>query len=631
MSGNTVEIRCLGDFEVQGLAVDVQGVKQTALLAYLASNLGASCPRETLISIFWGDRFNDQARQSLRQALSALRRAFRDLPDALEIDRDMVRLNQKCVSVDIKQAETAVAAGDLRKAAEIFRRGDFLSSLNPNESGIADWLALERARLRELARRTLLEHGETLLQNGHVTEAEEISTWLLQQDPLDEVTARLAMQSKAASGAAFEAAKIYHRLCDDLQNELGVKPAAETTACFDQLQSGNSANRKAKAGETPKQDPVSDVPLIAIEPFEYAPDDASTKALAEDLRSQLIFRLTKRVGIKVLDEQVGQPDTSTYKLRGRLRTSGNQGRLNLSMVLGEQSRAVFSQNYSGDISDTFAFCDELVAQAETNIRVQTNAFDGERLAHIPEDRLSIPELQSKAANLLHTGTVEGFVHANKLMDRAVALDAKSPTSLAMRANIRIWLGMAGCGALSAADEEQLETDLNTALEVQHRSDYIYHVRGTFYACCKRDAAATLKDGERALEINPNYALAFNTLGLGHLLSGQYDHAVSALSQYVALSENDPLLPARLFPLAVAQVCNGDYRDAEATIDRAIGSKPNQRLFHRLRAMCLRASGRGYEADKANAAADQLPDVPSVLAVCPPLHQDRSDLLASALK
>ena len=635
MNGPTIEIRCLGEFAVQGLAVDIRGAKQVALLGFLAANLGKPCPRETLVPIFWGDRFNDQARQSLRQALSALRRAFRHCPDGLEIERDSVRLNPARVGVDIKHAETAIAVGNVAKAAELFLRGDFLSTLNPKEIGIKDWLTVERAKLRELARHTLLGHGETLLDQANLIEAEDTAAWLLRQDPLDEVAARLAMRVKAAAGPFSEVAKFYRRLCDDLQAELGVNPAVETTDCFNRLQDKARATSPEPVivgtGGTGHERRASDVPLISVEDFEFAPETSTARSMAADLRTQLVFRLTKRMGIKVFEERESATDRSTYVLRGRLRISGNQGRLNLSLLLREQSRTVFSQNYAGDTSDIFKFCDDIVAQAETHLRVQTNAFDGERLTHIPDDQLSVPELRSRAANLLHSGTVEGFRHAEKLMDRAVRLNSTDALSLAMRANIRIWLSMAGCGAMRDAEQQELARDLNAALERQHNSDYIYHVRGTFHACCRRDAVATLRDGERSLEINPNYALAFNTLGLGHLLLGHYEKAVYSLERYVALSENDPLLPARLFPLAVAQYCNGGYGDAVTTIDRAIALKPNHRLLHRLRAMCLRATGKTDEADAADIDADMLPDAPSVVAVCPPMHENRSGLFSSMLK
>lgn len=630
MSNPIIEIQCLGEFTTKGLADDLRGGKQVALIGFLASNLGTPCSRETLASIFWRDRFNDQARQSLRQALSALRRSFRHCPDGIEIERDSVRLNPDFVFVDIKQAETAIADGDIGTAAEIFRRGEFLATLNPKDGGITDWLVMERAKWREKTRKTLLDLGEELLQQMKPNLAEEAAEWLVKQDLLDETAVRLAMRSKAAVGSLSEMAKLFHRLCYTLQTDLGVKPAAETVDCFNRLKQGFDIGQHT-AADTAIDGTSSGVPTISLDYFEFAPEDAATKALSTDLRDQLIFRLTKRIGIKVLDEHPGLTDKSTYVLKGRLRVSGNQGRLNLSMILREQSRTVFSQNFNGNISDTFKFCDELIARAETQLRVQTNAFDGERLSHIPEVKLKVTELRAKAANLLHTGTFDGFSHAEKLLDRAIELNPTDPTSLAMRANIVIWISLAGYRELSATDQYKLETDLNSALEGQQGSDYIYHVRGTYNACCKRDALAALKDGERSLKINPNYALAFNTLGLGHLLLGQYDHAVSKLKKYVELSENDPLLAARLFPLAVAQFCNGEHLDAEKTIDHAIGLKPNHRLFHKLHAMSLRAIGKSEAAEAADITAAQLPDAPSIVAVCPPLHPDQSNLFSNTMK
>ena len=127
------------------------------------------------------------------------------------------------------------------------------------------------------------------------------------------------------------------------------------------------------------------------------------------------------------------------------------------------------------------------------------------------------------------------------------------------------------------------------------------------------------------------ALAFNTLGSGYLLLGQREQAVKALDTYVALGDNNPLLPARLFPLTVAQYRNGHYANSVTTIDRAIVLKPNHRLLHRLKAMGLRANGETDNADAADKEADLLPVAPSVIAVCPPLHEERSAHFARYLR
>jgi DNA-binding SARP family transcriptional activator len=47
--------------------------KAQALLAYLALQKGRAVPREQLATLLWGNSATEQARQSLRQCLAALR------------------------------------------------------------------------------------------------------------------------------------------------------------------------------------------------------------------------------------------------------------------------------------------------------------------------------------------------------------------------------------------------------------------------------------------------------------------------------------------------------------------------------------------------------------------------------
>ena len=136
-----------------------------------------------------------------------------------------------------------------------------------------------------------------------------------------------------------------------------------------------------------------EVPSIAVEAFAFAPDDSETRGAADDLHEQLITRLSRRSGIRVLDDSTGQVRQATYLLRGRLRTAGARGRLSVSLMLGGENRTVWSQIYEGDPSDIFAFCDELIESVDVDLRLQINAFDGNRVAHLPEDRLSLSELR----------------------------------------------------------------------------------------------------------------------------------------------------------------------------------------------------------------------------------------------
>lgn len=183
----------------------------------------------------------------------------------------------------------------------------------------------------------------------------------------------------------------------------------------------------------------SDVPTIAVEAFELAPDNLDTRAAAVDLRDQLILRLSKRTGVRILDEGTGQPTESIFLLRGRLRMAGERGRFNLALLLRDGGENVLSQSYEGDTTDIFAFCDKIIEQADIDLRLQINAFDVDRISHLPDDELSVSELRPRAASEFYKVTVASWargvfgvhtlrdsISARRDLERTIALNSAYP-------------------------------------------------------------------------------------------------------------------------------------------------------------------------------------------------------------
>ena len=101
-------IRLLGDFAVSdrdGNPVSVSGAKQRALLAYLALNAGKPIPRDRLMTLLWGERFDEQARQSLRQGLTKIRKLATDGKPLLHSDGDTISFDAAAIDVDALEFE----------------------------------------------------------------------------------------------------------------------------------------------------------------------------------------------------------------------------------------------------------------------------------------------------------------------------------------------------------------------------------------------------------------------------------------------------------------------------------------------------------------------------------------------
>src|ERR1700761_6624512 len=84
--------------------IPVPSRRRRALLAYLAMQPGFSETRERLGALLWGDAPDRQARQSLRQALVAMRADFAPFDvHPLRVERDTVGLDPDLVVVDARE------------------------------------------------------------------------------------------------------------------------------------------------------------------------------------------------------------------------------------------------------------------------------------------------------------------------------------------------------------------------------------------------------------------------------------------------------------------------------------------------------------------------------------------------
>lgn len=113
-----------------GTGAEIRGLSRRAqaMLAYLSQQPGGKAERGRLADLLWSDRSESQARASLRQELSVLRRA---LPELIEADRQCVRLAALSVQVDLS------APGDMLEGFDLASEGfeDWLRTLRMAHAG----------------------------------------------------------------------------------------------------------------------------------------------------------------------------------------------------------------------------------------------------------------------------------------------------------------------------------------------------------------------------------------------------------------------------------------------------------------------------------------------------------------
>jgi DNA-binding SARP family transcriptional activator len=172
--------------------------KVEALLTYLVMNPQAHS-REKLAALFWCDFTDQQARKSLRTALSILRGELGD--NLLLVDRDAVQLNPAFpLWLDVREFEKQAAT--------------FLSDASPDPAQVNiqlyegelladfydDWIVPERERLRALYLKTLARLIQHYRAQSEYERAIEFAQKALAIDRADERVYQHLMFCYVASG-----------------------------------------------------------------------------------------------------------------------------------------------------------------------------------------------------------------------------------------------------------------------------------------------------------------------------------------------------------------------------------------------------------------------------------------------
>ena len=238
---NRLTLTLFGGFDAQvddGTPLPLTSRKAQALLAYLAVRPGQLHPRDKLATLLWPDTSDEQARQSLRVALVALRRALRSVGPALLISRaESLGLAALALEVDVVAFERCISSGTpeaLTEAARLYR-GDLLAGFRVTEAPFEDWLTAERRRLSELAVEGLGKLLQHQLAEGPASAAVQTALRLVALDPLQEPVHRALMRLYVAQGRRGAALTQYQVCVAVLRRELGADPENETRRLYQDI------------------------------------------------------------------------------------------------------------------------------------------------------------------------------------------------------------------------------------------------------------------------------------------------------------------------------------------------------------------------------------------------------------
>jgi LuxR family maltose regulon positive regulatory protein len=237
-----LEIRALGTPQVLKDGTPVgKGEWQTAtaeeLFFYLLAR-SAGQPREQITDIFWPDLPPAKAKSTFHSTVYRLRRAVHMEILAFDRSSGTYELNPEArYWYDVEEFEKLleVAPGSDESRAKALRQAIALYQGEYMEGFYSDWCLPKRRSLEEQYLGALSELAHWCMDEGSYDQALELCEKALQKDNYYEEIYRLMMKCYSLLGQPARVSQVYQRCATVLGEELGIEPAAETVALYQEL------------------------------------------------------------------------------------------------------------------------------------------------------------------------------------------------------------------------------------------------------------------------------------------------------------------------------------------------------------------------------------------------------------
>lgn len=244
-----LEIKLLGTPEVRlnGRVLSFASSKALALLAYLALS-GETHGRVEIATLLWPESDEKSGRNALRYTLSVLQKEIgkgwlvtsretlalpHDDHDHLTVD--VLAFQQYALSDRVNDWHTAVSLYESH-----FMAGFTLRDALPFD----EWQRATAEHLRVLSTQTYVQLLEATQDTEQLL---TLGQALLALDPLSEAAYRGLMRGHHAQGQYNEGLRLYEQCVAVLYEELGVDPAPETTAVYEQIIVDRAINQNQPA------------------------------------------------------------------------------------------------------------------------------------------------------------------------------------------------------------------------------------------------------------------------------------------------------------------------------------------------------------------------------------------------
>jgi TolB-like protein/class 3 adenylate cyclase len=389
---------------------------------------------------------------------------------------------------------------------------------------------------------------------------------------------------------------------------------------------------------------LPDKPSIAVLPFQNMSGDPEQEYFADGMVEEIITALSRIRWLfviarnssftykgKAIDvKQVGRELGVRYVLEGSVRKGGNRVRITAQLIEALSDAHLWADRFDGSLEDVFELQDKVAISVAGAIEPALQAAEIRRLAQSPTNDLTAYDLYLRALKCTQAWDRQRTIEGLGLLEQAITRDPGFGTALSLAALCHLMQHLNGW-------TEEPETSRLAGLDLARRTlragaeDPCAIIRAAYVlGYFGEDIGIALALADRALEMNPSFAIGWYYSAYLRLWAGLPDLAIEHLATAVRLSPHDMAARA-LFATGLAYFMAGQFEEARAKLLSSLQEFPGWAPNYRFLAACCAQMGR---MDEARELVRRLRDITPVVVPSSAAHwrnPEQRELYLSGLR
>ena len=257
-------------------------------------------------------------------------------------------------------------------------------------------------------------------------------------------------------------------------------------------------------------------PSLVVLPFVNMSGDPEQEFFVDGLSEDIITELSRFHDLLVISrnsafvhkgkavkvQDIAREFGVHYVVEGSVRKAGDRVRVTVQLIDAETDRHIWAERYDRKIEDIFAIQDELTCAIVATLPGRIEAARHDRAKRKPTENMAAYEYVLTGKIMHHRSTPDDNVEAQRLLDRAIALDPKYAHAHAWKACVLGQSWVHNWCADREATWKRVADELEIALALDDNDSDVHRILAAVNLAHDEHEKARYHQ-ERALSLNPN--------------------------------------------------------------------------------------------------------------------------------